>query len=88
MVVDEQFRSRPGAREFPCGVDGAAQVEAAVDQHAGDAGQAGCVADHRFAIRVAAGLPVHEVAVADIDQPMIVRLDRRIELDYLESLDR
>jgi hypothetical protein len=45
---------------------------------------AGAAVDHhgRLAVRVPAGLPVHEVAVADIEQPLIVRLDRRIELGH------
>jgi hypothetical protein len=43
--------------------------------------------DHqgRLAVRVPAGLPVHEVAIADIEEPLIVRLDRRIELDHVLS---
>ena len=40
----------------------------------------------RLAVRVAADLPVDEVAVADVEHPVVVRLDRRIQLGHLEIL--
>src|ERR1700735_2069560 len=69
MVVDEQFRSRPGAREFPCGLDRAAQVEATVDQYAGDAGQAGSVAGHGILFQPSGA---REVVRADPDERQYV----------------
>jgi hypothetical protein len=42
-----QFRVRPGAGQFPRGGQRAAQVEAAVDQHTWDTGQASGIAQQR-----------------------------------------
>jgi hypothetical protein len=40
--------------------------------------------DHErgFAFGVSAGLPVDEVPVADVEQAVVVRFDRRVELDH------
>ena len=46
VVIDEQFHAGPGPGQLPRGRRRAAQVEAAVDQHAGDPGQPPGVADH------------------------------------------
>jgi hypothetical protein len=40
----------------------------------------------RLALRVAAGFPVHEVPVADVEHSLVVRLDRRIELVHVVTL--
>jgi len=44
--------------------------------------------DHHggLAIRVPAGLPVHVVAVADIEQPCVIRFDRGIQLGHPATL--
>src|SRR6266540_871720 len=40
LVYDDQFAARPRPRKFPRGLQGAAQVESAVDEYAGGTGQA------------------------------------------------
>ena len=42
--------------------------------------------ERRLAVRVAARLPVDEVAVADVEHPVVVRLDRRERLHLAENL--
>ncbi|CAM5672647.1 hypothetical protein SBADM41S_08610 [Streptomyces badius] len=55
-------------------------VRVEVPAGAGRAAGPGAAVDHegRLAVRVAAHLPVHVVAVPDIQHPALVRLDRRI----------
>jgi monoamine oxidase len=61
-VVDQQPDARPGAGQFPCRHRRAAQVEPAVDEHAGNVREPAGVADHRTLLEKG---PVCRVVGAD-----------------------
>ena len=65
VADDDELRVGPGARELKGGRDGRAEVKAAVDEHAWNAGEARCVAQKRALLEPGR---VREVVRTDADE--------------------